>query len=266
MQRKPVSQKVDLSSILVFGGSALLFLSLFLDWFGVGGDAVSAWTVFETLDIVLAALALAAAAIAAGRLDSFTPTAVRWLPGLAGAALVVVAVQLVDPPPAALGADREVGAWFALVATLLMAGGAAMSMARVSVVLDVSGRDRRRVPVVDRRPGSGAEPAEAPADPEPRSTDRPGSVTTGRPSGRLLADEPAGTAGGGVEGAGTAAGRNREAAGDRTAPTKLSAPVTGEGAGRPPAEPAPAVDPDRTQTFEAFGDEEEPEERGGRRP
>jgi hypothetical protein len=220
-----VSQKVDLSAGLVLGGALLLFVSLFLDWFSPG---LSAWSAFEALDMLLAALAAAAAALALGRLDHVWPAAAGWLPWVAGAALLIVAVQVIDPPPAALDADREAGAWVALVAALVMAGGAAMSVAQVSVVLDVRGRDRRRrVPVVDRRPGATADapapaasaaaatpdpvPAPAPEAPAPRRSRRPGA--------RLLDDEPA--------------------AGARPAV---------------PADPAPAEDPDRTQAFDALAD------------
>lgn len=160
-----MSQKVDLSSALVLGGSGLLVVSLFLRWFGAGDAALSGWTAFESLDLVLTALAAGSAAVALGRLDVLWPTAARWLPAIAGAVLVIVVVQLVDPPPIAQDTDREAGIWIAGLASLAMAAGAALSVARVSVVLDVRGRDlRRSVPVVDRRPGSSAGAA---PDPEP---------------------------------------------------------------------------------------------------
>ena len=134
-----MSRKVDLSSGLVLAGALLLALSLFLDWFAPG---LTGWNLFEALDLVLAALALGAAAIAAGRADRALPSAPRWLPVVAGSAFVIVAVQLIDPPPVALDGDRELGAWMALGATVLMVAGAALAVARVSVVVDV--RERRK--------------------------------------------------------------------------------------------------------------------------
>lgn len=233
-----MSQKVDLSSALVLGGSALLVVSLFLSWFGEGDETISAWSAFEALDLVLAALALGAAAIASGLLDERRPGTARWLPAVAGAAFVVVAVQLIDPPPAALDAGRELGAWLALLATAVMVAGAAMSVAQVSVVLDVHGRaPRRRVPVVDRRPGSDgpAPPGEAEPAKEPGPAREPA-----RPGGRLLTDEP-------------------NASEDRTSVLEDDpAPSP-----RTPSAPAPAEDPDRTQTFDPFAHEDEPRERGG---
>jgi hypothetical protein len=161
-----VSRKVDLSSGLALAGALALLVSLFLDWFEPG---LTGWNVFEALDLLLAALAVAAAAIAAGRADAVLPSAPRWLPVVAGTAFVVVAVQLIDPPPVALDGDRELGAWMALAATVLMVAGAALSVSRVSVVLDVRGREaRRRGPTTD----PSAEPSRAAAD-EPTVATRP---------------------------------------------------------------------------------------------
>lgn len=170
------SRKLDVPAGLVLAGAALLLVALFLDWFS---PDLSGWNAFEALDLVLAAIAIGAAAIAAGRLDRRLPGAVRWLAPLAGLAFVVVAVQLIDPPPVAFEEDREIGAWLALVGTVLMAAGAALTVARVNIVLDVSERERReRRPAVDRReddtavrptvpvtpPAGASPPAESPGE------------------------------------------------------------------------------------------------------
>ncbi|MBA3327261.1 MAG: hypothetical protein H0T43_03055, partial [Solirubrobacterales bacterium] len=142
------NRKLDLSSGLTLAGALLLLISLFLHWFE---PDLTGWNAFEALDLVLAALALGAAAIAAGRAERALPSAARWLPVIAGVAFVIVAVQLIDPPPVAgPEGDRELGAWLALVGTALMVAAAALAAAHVSVVVDV----REREPP-HRGPGAG---------------------------------------------------------------------------------------------------------------
>lgn len=149
---------IDAGPGLLIIGSTLLVIGLFLPWY----DGRTAWTVFESLDLVLAALAMAGALVGTSRLgagDSRAPAVVAL------AALAVVVVQLVDPPPVvADGATLGAGAWLALAATLLMAGGAALTIARFTVTVDVHERDRRRrVAAVDRR----AQPAEPVTEVQP---------------------------------------------------------------------------------------------------
>jgi peptidoglycan/LPS O-acetylase OafA/YrhL len=151
-------QRLDLGSILAALGAALLLVSLFVDWFDPGG---SGWQVFEALDLVLAGIAAGALAAVAAGLGTAPEDRAWWVPVLAAVGLAVVAVQLVDPPPAARGADRVEGAWLALGGALLLAVGALLQRARISVFVDVSERDRRRrVPAVDRREGTDDEPDE----------------------------------------------------------------------------------------------------------
>jgi hypothetical protein len=65
---------------------------------------------------------------------------------------VIVASQIIDPPPAATGQDADTGAWLALGAALVMCAGAVLTFGRVHVALTVEGRDQRRhVSVVDAR-------------------------------------------------------------------------------------------------------------------
>jgi hypothetical protein len=164
-------QRFDAGTALVAVGALLLLVSLFLDWFGPpdGDGGVSAWTSFEVLDLLLAALALAAIATLVLAGDA-TALLQRTLPWIAVAALVIVASQIIDPPPAVLDADRETGAWLALAGALVMVVGALLSAARISVVVDVQGRERRRrMAAVDAR----EEPA-APAAPPPPPARDPG--------------------------------------------------------------------------------------------
>ncbi len=153
-----MDRKIDAGAVLVAAAAVLLVVSEFLDWFGLAGaSGVSAWDVFEVLDLVLLAAAVTVVAAAFGRLDSRV--------GLVAAAVatVVVVSQLIQPPPAAGGADREVGAWLALVASLALLAGAALIAAQIAVTVDVRGRERRRrVATVDKRTQAPATPVAAP--------------------------------------------------------------------------------------------------------
>jgi hypothetical protein len=145
---------MDLGRAVLFAGSALLLISLFTDWYD---DGLSGWEVFESLDLILAALAVG------GMVGAVRPDLLPSWSGLGipGAAIVIVVVQLVNAPPAAAGADPSGGAWVALAGAFLMAAGAALSLSAISVTVQVRERDvRRRVAAVDRR-GEEAEADEA---------------------------------------------------------------------------------------------------------
>jgi hypothetical protein len=160
-------ERFDAGAGLVAVGAVLLLVSLFIDWYKPGGDA---WQVFESLDLILAAagvcgLLALAPRLAAGGLG-------RALPIITAAAFVIVAVQLLDPPPLASDSDLGTGAWLALAATALMAGGALLGAASISVTVDVHGRERRRrMSAIDARQGAAAA-AEEPADEEAPATGR----------------------------------------------------------------------------------------------
>ena len=142
---------VDAGTILAAIGAALLIASLFVEWYDPAGTG---WQVFEVVDILLAAIALGTVAllVGAGRSAGRGEDAPSWAPLLGLAAVVVVAVQLIDPPPAARETDRATGAWLALAGALLLAAGALLRHSRISISVDVHQRDtRRRVPAVDRR-------------------------------------------------------------------------------------------------------------------
>jgi hypothetical protein len=152
-------RRIDLGRAVLFAGSALLFVSLFTEWYDTGQTA---WQVFETLDMVLAALAVAGL-IAAVRPETAPPWAAAAVPG---AALFIVLVQLIDGPPASGDASPSSGAWVALAGTFLMAAGAALSLAAISITVQVRERElRRRVAAVDRRTDAdAAEDLDADAD------------------------------------------------------------------------------------------------------
>jgi hypothetical protein len=152
----------------VAGFAALVLLgSLFVDWYEPG---LTAWTAFEVLDLVLAALALATIAVAAqslgaGFVKARLPEGV--LLGVAAAALVIVVSQLINHPPRALARDPDAGIWLALGASLVLLAGAALGSSHLSVVR------------VEEAPGHGASPRtpaeqEAPTRPmPPTDPDRP---------------------------------------------------------------------------------------------
>jgi hypothetical protein len=145
-------QRIDAGPLLAATGAVLLLISLFLDWYEPG---LSAWTVFEALDLVLAAAALATAAIAAARVRWELPVRERALPVLGVLALVVVASQLIDRPPAVAfdEHDPETGAWLALAGAALMLAGGVLSVARIS--LSVSYAPRGGEPAAVPPPGQG---------------------------------------------------------------------------------------------------------------
>jgi hypothetical protein len=141
-----VPRRIDAAPALAALGALLLLVALFLDWFG----GASGWAVFEVVDLLLAGVAIAAlVAVAERGLDQ------RWLPVLGALALVVVAVQLFEPPPGAATDDRDTGAWLALAGAVLLALGGLLHTAAVSISVQVrpsaAPARRRRVPAVDRR-------------------------------------------------------------------------------------------------------------------
>jgi hypothetical protein len=138
-------ERINGGRALVVLGAVALIVSLFLDWFGPGR---SAWTVFEALDLLLAAIgvaALAAAADPVGRGGGPAPLAVpgRWLPVLGAAALIIVAGALINHPPSARGSSPELGAWIALAAAGALILGGILSGARVSLVITLNPRESR---------------------------------------------------------------------------------------------------------------------------
>jgi len=126
--------RLEAGMLLLGLGALLLFVSLFLEWYQ---PRIDAWEIFEVWDLVLALLAVGALVAIASRLGYGPPWPAGRLPAIGVAALVIVLYALLDPPPLTSGIDGDpgVGLWLALVATILMTVGAALSVARVSVVV-----------------------------------------------------------------------------------------------------------------------------------
>jgi hypothetical protein len=133
---------IDGGKVVIALGAILLLVSLFLNWFGFGrgpdDDGFSAWTAFELVDLILAVLAIAAIAAAAEPFVRSTPRLPENTGAIAGPiALVLVAVSLINEPPAAQGfdSDIEIGAWLALAGAAIMCAGALLAFNRISLVV-----------------------------------------------------------------------------------------------------------------------------------
>ena len=148
-----MSQKLDISPLIAAAGGLLLFISLFLHWYQ---PALSAWTVFEVWDLVLAVLAVVVVWLALAHVFMDGPLGERSLAVLGAAAFVIVVSQIVNHPPAAQGASPQIGAWVALFGSALMVAGGALRWGGLSLHLNLStaatGRGDRDRPAPPPRP------------------------------------------------------------------------------------------------------------------
>jgi len=169
-----MSERINAGILLAAIGAVALLISLFLDWYE---PELSAWTVFELVDVVLAAIAvfvvLTAVLALAGRPLGIDED--RWLPPLGAAALLLVVVSIVNNPPAANGLSEETGAWIGLAGAILIGLGALLAPRRISVVISSSPRERAR-----RR--AGADPPTEPGGPTGPATEPLGSEEETRPN------------------------------------------------------------------------------------
>jgi hypothetical protein len=155
-----MGRRLPVGPLLAALGALVLLVSLFLDWYA----DVTAWTVFEVLDLVLAGLALFALLSLARELGfprAGMIGAGALLP-LAAAAFLIVVSQLLNHPPARNAEAKGTGIWLAFGATAVMLAGAILASARISLALDVERRDdtapTRPVPGEDRPPAAGPRP------------------------------------------------------------------------------------------------------------
>jgi len=161
-------ERINGGQALVVVAAIGLIVSLFLDWYAPG---VSAWTAFEIVDLLLAALAVTALVIAIGGAiypeGSLAALAPRWLPAVGIAALAIVTAALINHPPAAIHRSTETGAWIALGAAGALALGGILSAARVSLVITLRPRqeDSEWSDAAAAKPGE-AEPYEEAAEEE----------------------------------------------------------------------------------------------------
>ncbi len=168
-------RNIEAGMLLIAAGALLLLVSLFLTWYQPGIDA---WEIFEVWDLVLAVLALIALTALAGRLGIGRPRPASWLVAPSVVALVIVLFALINPPPLSRGVDGDpaTGLWLALAASVLMAAGALLSVAQISVALSAAPRDGAPSPWPRRRathgPGESEEPV-ATAEPDKPEHARP---------------------------------------------------------------------------------------------
>jgi hypothetical protein len=146
-----VTRRFDIGPIVLALGALLLLVGLFLAWYG----EFNAWDVFELTDILLAALAVAAIVAAVGLIvPDVEYLDRRALPWIVGTAFIVVAIEILNKPPAAGGQELGTGAWLSFGGALVMVAGTVLSLTRVSFAVAVEGRETpvQRVAAVDHRP------------------------------------------------------------------------------------------------------------------
>jgi hypothetical protein len=155
-------ERIDARPAIAFVGGALLLISLFMTWYQVPAtppaigkvDVGNAWHVFESLDLILAAVGVASLYGAWEQLTGHHRFGEGWLLPASLVALIVVASQIIDPPPAAgLNPDVATGAWLALAGSGAMFIAGLLGMANVSLAVELESRSgggatttRRRAP------------------------------------------------------------------------------------------------------------------------
>jgi hypothetical protein len=142
-----MTERLDGGRLIAAVGAVALLVSLFLDWYGPGelglGSAITAWTAFEITDLLLAVIAIATLLGMAGLAVPTAPLPEQPSnapPILGGAAFALVALNMIDVPPAAQGASLETGAWIALGGAALMLIGGVLAVTRVSLVVSLAPR------------------------------------------------------------------------------------------------------------------------------
>ena len=137
---QPRPSSVPVGPLVAAVGAVLLIVSLFLDWY----DGVTGFTVFELLDLLLVLLALATIASLADALGFWGgPRPSRGVSlAVALFTVFVVASQVINDPPAVAngGADQDVGIWLALGGSVVMAVGALLAYARISLSVEARRR------------------------------------------------------------------------------------------------------------------------------
>jgi hypothetical protein len=141
-----MARRVNAGEILAALGATLLLVSLFMDWYEPG---LSSWTVFEIVDLTLAAIAIGTLVGTVGAWfgRDVSLRGERALVFLAAGALIIVAASLIDPPPPALNASPEAGGWLALAGAILMLAGGLLRDLGLSIV--VAPREDRDVATTD---------------------------------------------------------------------------------------------------------------------
>jgi hypothetical protein len=113
-------------------GGAVLLVSLFVDWYTVGGRNLTAWRAFSIIDVLLALVALLGLSLAlttAVRRTPALPVALGVIGSPAGAlASLIVLIRIVDPPGPNDLVGLCAGVWVGLAGALAVAAGAWWSL------------------------------------------------------------------------------------------------------------------------------------------
>ncbi|HZC13483.1 MAG TPA: hypothetical protein VE270_05630 [Thermoleophilaceae bacterium] len=153
MNARSTAMRVPVGPLVAAIGAVMLLVSLFLDWY----EGLTAFTVFEFVDILIVVCALLIVVQLAGGMGLIKPPvspAISLIVALF--ALGVVLVQLVNDPPAVAGAngpEQDIGIWIAVAGAVLMATGAFLATAHISLAIEP--RERR---AVDREAETVTEP------------------------------------------------------------------------------------------------------------
>jgi hypothetical protein len=109
---------------------AVLLVSLFLPWYGAGGEDASAWEALAVVDVALALVAafgVGLLVITASQRVPAVPIALSTIVTLVGLiGLVLVLIRLANLPDGLDG--REPGVWLGLLAAIGIVAGAAIAM------------------------------------------------------------------------------------------------------------------------------------------
>jgi hypothetical protein len=172
MSAEPAATRVPVGPLVAAVGAVILLVSLFLDWY----EGLTAFTVFEFVDILLVVCALLIVVQLAGEMGAIKPPASPAVALIVALfALGVVLTQLVNDPPAVArtGLDRDIGIWLGVAGAVLMAAGAFLATAHISLAIEPR-----------ESPPPPTEAAAARVDPEAETVAQPA-----RPAGSH-ADEP----------------------------------------------------------------------------
>lgn len=122
--------KLGMGQRIAAGAAVLLFIDLFLDWYGagegIGSIAVSAWTAFGFTDLLLMVtilVALALAAQAMGLMSLPVKLSTVLLP-LAAVMTLIVLYRLINQPGPNEVVNNEFGAYIGFILTAAIAYGA----------------------------------------------------------------------------------------------------------------------------------------------
>ena len=181
-------------SLIAAGAGALLFLLMFLPWFGIsagGGEFggfsldvnANAWESFGFIDLVLFVTAAAAIAIGVVALtpaqealeSADLPVPANVLPAaLAALSVLLILYRILNPPGEA---DREIGVFLGLLAAAGVLGGSVMA----TLEAGVGGGPLPPPAPKPSAPPSAPPSGEAPPPPKPRAEPPPPPPPADRP-------------------------------------------------------------------------------------